>query len=218
MAQMGNGRWITTYEVGLFPTPGAAPYGVHYSLFDNPNNIEGPGSKANILLKAANSGTIPSASPFVQWTPAGGINGTVIVSDGSYESLWLNTQVSRRRTRSLVVNSRSQSSFGLSSLTFSQYGAPHAWVEVPNVHGVGYSPSLMVMPDESEIMIFNGGNIYGANPNASSYHLCSMYHVTDISHRVLRLLPAYTWCRDRSLLRTPSLAAQHNPRYEGTLQ
>jgi len=25
----------------------------------------------------------------------------------------------------------------------------------------------MVMPDESEIMIFNGGNIYGPNPNAS---------------------------------------------------
>jgi len=95
MAQMGNGQWITTYEVGLFPTPGAAPYGVHYSLFNNPNNIEGPGSKANILLKAANSGTIPSASPFVQWTPAGGVNGTVIVSDGSYESLWLNTQVSK---------------------------------------------------------------------------------------------------------------------------
>jgi hypothetical protein len=101
--------------------------------------MEGAGSHPNMLLKAANTGGIPSASPYVVWTPTGGVNGTVIVSDGTFESLWLNTQ----------------------------YGAPHAWVEVPNVHGIGYSPCLMVMPDESEIMIFNGGNIYGANPNGT---------------------------------------------------
>lgn len=132
MTQMGNGKWITTYEVGNFPAPplGASDqYGVHYTIANSPNNFEA--GNTNILIKAANTGNIPSASPFVQWTPAGGVNGTIVVSDGSYESLFVNTQ----------------------------YGAPHAWVEVPNVHGVGYSPSLMVMPDESEIMIFNGGNI-----------------------------------------------------------
>lgn len=45
----------------------------------------------------------------------------------------------------------------------------------------------------------------------------SMYHVANISSRVLKLLPVCTWCLDRNLPRTPSLAVQHDPGYEGLL-
>jgi hypothetical protein len=167
MAQMGNGKWITTYEVGNFPAPplGASDqYGVHYSIANSPDNFEA--GQTDILIKAANTGNIPSASPFVQWTPAGGVNGTVIVSDGTYESLFLNTQV-MLETPLMLQTPLMQS---------PQYGAPHAWVEVPNVHGVEYSTSLMVMPDESEILIFGGGNIYGANPNGTEV-TAALFHV-----------------------------------------
>ncbi|KAK6542239.1 hypothetical protein TWF694_006202 [Orbilia ellipsospora] len=127
MAEMGNNKWIATYEVGNFPALPASPYGVHYTIADSPEDF---GKNTPILLKAKNTGTIPSASPFVQWTPAGGDNGTVIVSDGSYADLFLSTD----------------------------YGI--TWQQVPSGHGVGYTRSLRVMPDESKVLVFNGG-MYG---------------------------------------------------------
>ena len=66
--------------------------------------------------------------------------GTVVVSDGSYSSPFLNTK----------------------------YGDPSSWVEVPSGHGVGYSRSLMVMPDQSELLVFNGGMYGGGNTTVSA--------------------------------------------------
>jgi len=46
-------------------------------------------------------------------------HGTVVVSDGSYPSISLNTK----------------------------YSDPSSWVKVPSGYGVGYSRSLIVVPD-----------------------------------------------------------------------
>ncbi|KAF3920375.1 hypothetical protein ABW20_dc0102462 [Dactylellina cionopaga] len=129
MAEMGNGKWIATYEVGNSPALPASPYAVHYTIADSPEDFA---KETPQLLKAKNTGTIPSASPFVQWTPAGGDNGTVIVSDGSYSQLFINTN----------------------------WGDPKSWIEVDSGHGIGYTRSLRVMPDESRVLVFNGG-MYG---------------------------------------------------------
>lgn len=68
------------------------------------------------------------------WTPVGGPQGTLVVSDGVYSEVFLNRE----------------------------YGNPSAWEKVPSGHGVGYSRHLRVMPEEDIVLLINGG-MYGMN-------------------------------------------------------
>ena len=133
MAQIGNGQWMCSFELAFAQVaPKKAPYAVHYKLADSPFDfINSP----PMLLRAENTGTIPSAGPYTVWTPAGNKeNGTIVVSDSSYNQLFLNTQ----------------------------NGDPDAWKEVPSGHGVGYTRYLHVMPGQGEkvVLLLNGG-MYG---------------------------------------------------------
>ncbi|KAJ7896129.1 hypothetical protein B0H13DRAFT_1885313 [Mycena leptocephala] len=58
--------------------------------------------------------------PYTVWTPAGGPHGTIVVSDSSYDQLFLNTQ----------------------------NGDPRAWRNVTSGHGVGYTRALTVFARE----------------------------------------------------------------------
>jgi hypothetical protein len=133
MAKMGNGQYIFTYELGLSDDglPTKSPYAVHYRISDDPETF----NSAQEIRLTASDGTIPSSSPYVVWTPVGPTGkGTVVVSDGSYDQYFFNTE----------------------------YGAADAWVTIPSSHGVGYTRSLTVMPDESKVLLVNGG-MYAQN-------------------------------------------------------
>jgi hypothetical protein len=92
MAQIGNGQWMCSYEVGLWTdaqgSNESAPYATHYKIADSPLEF---GSVGDTLLKT-NTGGDSSAGPYTIWTPAGGPNGTIVVSDSTYDQLFLNTQ------------------------------------------------------------------------------------------------------------------------------
>lgn len=130
MAQIGNGQWMCSYELGFAQVaPKKAPYAVHYKLADSPFAFN---AAPPLLLQADNTGTIPSSGPYTVWTPAGNTeNGTIVVSDSSYNQLFLNTQ----------------------------NGDPSAWEEVASGHGVGYTRYLTVMPGQGEkvVLLMNGG-------------------------------------------------------------
>lgn len=134
VAEMGNGKWILTHELGLAPNP-TAPYAVHYRIADSPLEFQ---SAPGYLLQATD-GTISSAGPYVVWTPAGGPQGTIVVSDSTYSELFLNTE----------------------------YGKPNAWIKVPSGKGVSYSRALQVMPEKNLIMVVNGGLFGEANTSVS---------------------------------------------------
>ena len=131
---MGNGKWILTHELGFAPNP-TAPYAVHYRIADSPLEFQ---SAPEYLLQATD-GTISSAGPYVVWTPAGGPNGTIVVSDSTYSELFLNTA----------------------------YGDPNAWVKVPSGKGISYTRALQVLPDESLVMVVDGGLYGGTNTSVS---------------------------------------------------
>jgi hypothetical protein len=157
VAELGNGKWITSFEVGFANNGPAAPYAVHYKIANSPLEF---GNAPAILLQATD-GTIPSACPYVVWTPVGGPDGTIVLSDGTYDELFLNTK----------------------------NGDPKAWVKVPSGHGVGYSRALRVMPDESVILVVNGGmyadsnttvtageyRVPGPNPHKDTISACSKH-------------------------------------------
>lgn len=126
VAQIGNGKWMISHEVGLAPQGDLAPYAVHYSIADSPLEF---GSAPSHLLQARNTGTISSAGPYTVWTPAGGPDGTIVVSDSTYAQVFINTN----------------------------NGDPDSWDEVETGLGVSYTRGLRVMPNESVILFMNGG-------------------------------------------------------------
>lgn len=135
-AQIGNGKWMCSYEVGLWTDAAgsneSAPYATHYKIANSPLEF---GSVGDNILRT-NTGGISSAGPYTVWTPAGGPNGTIVVSDSTYDQLFLNTQ----------------------------NGDPSAWQNVTSGHGVGYTRDLRVMPGNGgkTILVLNGG-MYGTN-------------------------------------------------------
>lgn len=128
MAQLGNGQWMCSFELGMAED---VPYAVHYKLADSPFHFL---HAKPIEMKASNTGTIPAAGPYTTWSPAGGPHGTIVVSDSTYNQLFLN----------------------------KNNGDPSSWVEVASGHGVGYTRSLYVMPWDGQniVLLFNGG-MYG---------------------------------------------------------
>lgn len=134
MAQIGNGSWMCSYEVGLWTdargSNEGAPYATHYKISDSPLTF---GEVGDHLLRTE-YGADSSAGPYTIWTPAGGPNGTIVVSDSTYDQLFLNTQ----------------------------NGEPGFWQNVTSDHGVGYTRQLRVLPGNGgkTVMVLNGG-MYG---------------------------------------------------------
>lgn len=130
---MGNGRYIFTYEMGNAEQSLAAGYAVHYRVAADPETFQ---DAAEVLLQSSSPDRyISNSGPFVVWTPVGPKGmGTVVVSDSFYNEVFMNFD----------------------------YGDPGKWVTVNGTHGLGYSRSLLVMPDQSKVLLVNGGR-YGEN-------------------------------------------------------
>lgn len=79
--------------------------------------------------------TIPVGSPYVVWSSAGGDNGTIVVSSGTQTPVYINRAL----------------------------GDPDAWVELATVAASSYTRSLLVLPDQEDILIVGGGVLNGSN-------------------------------------------------------
>lgn len=126
VSRLPNGQYILTYE--FYGAPQAA-FAVYYRIHANPLRFRDVPGRALI----ATDGSVPVSSPYNVWTPAGGPNGTIVVSCGTLSTVFLNQ--------------------GL--------GDPGAWVERPTPEGVSYSRSLRVLPDARKILITGAGGLGG---------------------------------------------------------
>ncbi|KAL2060828.1 hypothetical protein VTL71DRAFT_8880 [Oculimacula yallundae] len=130
IAELGNGKFIFAYEVDKvqgFPKYANQP--VHYKIADSPFEFD----KATQfpLVASTPDNTTASSAPQVIWSPAGGKNGTIILSGSHEEAFFINTA----------------------------NGDPKEWKTVVSGHGVGYSRALQIIPgtDGKVILVFNGG-------------------------------------------------------------
>lgn len=137
VAKLGNGQFMISFELAFAQEdPVLAPYAVHYKIASSPFEF----ANAEPMLLKASDGTIPSACPYTVWTPVGpSPKGTVVLSDGTYSELFINTN----------------------------YGDPEDWVKVPSGKGIAYSRQLRVMPDERVILVVNGGIYAGTNTSVT---------------------------------------------------
>lgn len=123
------GMWILTYE---FYGAVEADFAVYYRISRDPRTFASSSDHALI----ATDGTVPVGSPFNVWTPAGGPLGTIVVSDGNQQALFLNHNL------------------GAGEWTLLETGAAPS-----------YTRALMVMPEDPSVVMIIGGGVLGGEDN-----------------------------------------------------
>jgi hypothetical protein len=135
VTDLPNGKYIMTYE--FYGAPEIA-FAVYYRIADDPtkfNEAEGH------VLRASNTGTVPDGSPYIIWTPAGGPNGTIVVSSGCCSPVFINRGLAEEGSE---------------------------WIEVNTTAPVSYTRSELVMPDPNLILLTGGGVLNGADNSVTA--------------------------------------------------
>lgn len=145
ITQLPTGDYIMTYEWGhADPTTGSYSFPVTYRINSNPlkfNDSEG------ITITAKNTGTVPTGSPYVVWSPVGGENGTLVVSSGSDSTVFTNTAL----------------------------GDAGEWYERDTPAPVSYTRSLRVFgEDPDKLLIMGGGVLPPSTTNNVTYSIVSI--------------------------------------------
>ena len=135
VAHLPNGEYIYTYEYGGGPNPqdpDRYTFPVFYRLSSDPEAFGGAEHHALI----GTDGSVPEGSPYVVWSPVGGENGTIVVSCGSADEIWINRAL----------------------------GAENAWERVDTPEGTSYTRSLRVFQEDPNYLLIAGaGKLPPAN-------------------------------------------------------
>jgi hypothetical protein len=138
---MPNGSYIMTYE--FFGAPEAA-FAAYYRISDDPTKFNSaPGQ-----VVRATDGTVPTSSPYITWSPAGGANGTLAVNAASDTDVYLNRCL----------------------------GAPNAWTRVATTEIASYSRNLRALPND--ILLITGGGPLGGSDNSVTTSSMDLSKVT----------------------------------------
>lgn len=85
--QLPNGKYIIAYEnAQLNSTSKTYTYPVHFKIASSPENA---GTERARQIKV-DTGNAPIGGPYVTWTPLGGANGTIVLSDSRSNSVFIN--------------------------------------------------------------------------------------------------------------------------------
>ncbi|MPY56916.1 RICIN domain-containing protein [Streptomyces spongiae] len=139
VTRLPNGNYVMTHEYCGAPEGGCS---VYYHISSDPENfISAPGQ----VLRSTD-GTIPSGAPFVTWLPAGGPNGTLVVSGDTQDDLFINTQ----------------------------NGAANAWTRMRSNVARGYSRGLLPLADGHSLMVLSGGRGRSTGLNPVTYSVVDL--------------------------------------------
>jgi hypothetical protein len=127
VAALSNGLFVMTYE---FYGAAEGGFAVYVRLATDPLDFA---ASAGHPVKTG-AGLVPTSGPYVVWTPAGGANGTVIVSANSDSAVFTNAALATP-------------------------GVP--WNRVSTPAPASYSRHLRVMPNSKDILIIGGGVLSG---------------------------------------------------------
>lgn len=127
-----NGSYILTYE---FYGAVEEAFAVYYRLSEDPLKFNEAGYGTVIR---ATDGSFPVSSPYNVWTPVGGENGTLVVSCGTAEEVWISRDLTE------------------------------TWETVGTKEKTSYSRSLLVEEDEKTILIVGAGVLSGEENNVTA--------------------------------------------------
>ena len=86
VAGLPNNLWILAFEYAITTDGENYTYPIHYKVASDPEKFD----EAKVQALIPTSGVEPGAAPYVVWTPAGGKNGTIVVSSTTLNSVFIN--------------------------------------------------------------------------------------------------------------------------------
>lgn len=136
VTHLPNGKYMMTYECGGCPTVTGTAYEfpIYYRINDNPELFD---SSTGYPI-VTDTGIQPTSSPYITWSPVGGPNGTIVVSCGTLQEIFVNQEL----------------------------GATGGWKSVDTPQGVSYSRSLRVFKDfPDHLLMIGAGHLPPATTN-----------------------------------------------------
>ncbi|KAJ3048468.1 hypothetical protein HK097_010504, partial [Rhizophlyctis rosea] len=130
IAHLPNKKWILVYECPFCFDALPDTYPVYYRIASSP--LEFQKAVGHKIVIQNNPTTKPNASPYVVWTPAGGKDGTIIVSDADHSSVFTNRHL----------------------------GAVDKWEEHSTPQTDAYSRALHILKDYPDHLLIIGGGSY----------------------------------------------------------
>lgn len=124
-----------TYEYGSFFNSSDYSFPVYFRLSQDPETF----GEADDHRLVVNHGTQPQSSPYVTWTPYGGLNGTIIVSCGTLSSMFINQALGQGN-----------------------------WTDISTPEGVSYTRSLRIIDQDPRFLLLNGAGVLGGSHNRVS--------------------------------------------------
>jgi hypothetical protein len=125
-------QWIFVHEFPGGDSWTGEGYPVYYRLSPSPFEF-----RYAYGIPVMASGKQPSSSPYVVWSPVGGPNGTIVVSDANFQGVFTN----------------------------SAAGAPDAWELHDTPQPIAYSRSLHIFDDYPDhLMVLGAANYEGVDP------------------------------------------------------
>jgi hypothetical protein len=85
VTELPNGKYMMTYEYGGAPQYSTYTFPVYYRIADSPLKFND--STGHQVVAGSSQ---PTSSPYVTWSSVGGVNGTIIVSSGNEEPIYVN--------------------------------------------------------------------------------------------------------------------------------
>lgn len=88
MLQLPNGQYFMVFEYAMIvnQTSRQYKYPIYYKLSSDPENANSEPWHRLVV----DVGTQPNGGPYATWSPVGGPNGTIVVSDSDHNPLWIN--------------------------------------------------------------------------------------------------------------------------------
>jgi hypothetical protein len=87
MSQLPNSQYIIMFESSSKSINSTVSHAVNFKVMASPENA---GTEAIRSITTA-SGSKPQGAPSVTWSSIGGVNGTIVVSDSTTSSLFVNS-------------------------------------------------------------------------------------------------------------------------------
>ncbi|KAL1610540.1 hypothetical protein SLS60_002209 [Paraconiothyrium brasiliense] len=98
IAKIANNQYIIAFQYGLLdPKTNTTTYPIYYKITSNPQKAASDRTRD----VRVDTGLVPSGVPSVTWTPLGGANGTIVLSDSRSNSVFVNQALGEGTWREL---------------------------------------------------------------------------------------------------------------------
>ncbi|KAL4919904.1 hypothetical protein BDW62DRAFT_216529 [Aspergillus aurantiobrunneus] len=126
VTKLPNGKYFYIYEYGSFFNTSDYSFPLYYRISADPEGF----INAEHHELVVSSGTIPTSSPYVTWTPWGGKNGTIVVSAGTQDTIFINQALGEGE-----------------------------WTEVPNPEPRSYTRNVRILKEDPRFVLLHGAGV-----------------------------------------------------------